>query len=39
MIVLVLILHFRTLYYEFKNKLKPEPNLPPVDSDHPNQQG
>ncbi|KIC40584.1 membrane protein [Ruegeria sp. ANG-R] len=39
LIVLILILHFRTLYFEFKNKLRPEPHVPAVDSDHPNQQG
>ncbi len=39
LIVLILLLHFRTLYYEFRNKLKPEPTAQPVDSDHPNQQG
>ncbi len=39
LIVLILLLHFRTLYYEFRNKLKPQPTAQPVDSDHPNQQG
>ncbi len=39
LIVLILLLHFRTLYFEFRNKLKPEPNIQPLDSDHPNQQG
>lgn len=39
MIVLILILHFRALYFEFRNKLRPEPNAEPVDADHPNQQG
>ncbi|MEW2915787.1 tripartite tricarboxylate transporter permease [Ruegeria sp. ANG10] len=39
LIVLILLLHLRTLYFEFRNKLKPEPTALPVDSDHPNQQG
>ncbi len=39
LILLILILHFRTLYFEFRNKLRPEPTAEPVDADHPNQQG
>ena len=39
LIVIILILHVRTLVFEFRNKLKPEPEAAPVDSDNPNQQG
>ncbi len=39
LIVLILLLHFRALYFEFRNRLKPQPTAQPVDSDHPNQQG
>lgn len=39
LIVIVLLLHFRTLYYEFRNKLRPTPDASPIDADHPNQQG
>ncbi|WP_109310908.1 tripartite tricarboxylate transporter permease [Ruegeria sp. AU67] len=39
LIVLIMILHCRTLYFEFKYKLRPEPTMQPVDSDNPNQQG
>ncbi|MEY8827169.1 tripartite tricarboxylate transporter permease [Sedimentitalea sp. XS_ASV28] len=38
LIVLVLLLHFRTLYFEFRNKLRPQPDGPPLDAEHPNQQ-
>lgn len=38
LIVLVLLLHLRTLYFEFRNKLKPEPNTNKLDAEHPNQQ-
>lgn len=39
MIIIVLVLHVRTLFYEFRNKLRPQPTEGPMDADHPNQQG
>lgn len=39
LIVLVLILHVHTLYYEFRNKLNSGTTTERVDSNHPNQQG
>lgn len=38
LIVLVILLHFRTLYFEFRNKLRPQPDQPTLDAEHPNQQ-
>ena len=39
LIVLILILHLRTLYFEYRNKQRPEPVGDPVDPNHPSQQG
>ena len=39
LIVLVVILHLRALYFEFRNKQQPEPSATPLDAKHPNQQG
>ncbi len=39
LIVLILILHLRTLYFEYRNKRRPEPVGEPVDPGHPGQQG
>jgi len=39
LILLILILHLRTLYFEYRNKQRPEPVGEPVDPNHPGQQG
>jgi len=39
LIVLILLLHLRTLYYEYHNKQRPQPVGKPVDPGHPGQQG
>ncbi len=39
LIVFVLLLHFRALYFEFRNKMRPQPDVAPLDAEHPNQQG
>ncbi|MGJ8529587.1 tripartite tricarboxylate transporter permease [Maritalea sp.] len=39
LILLIIAAHIRTLIFEQKNKIRPQPAQPPVDADHPNQQG
>ena len=39
MIILVILLHLRTLYFEFRSRIAPVADDRPHDAEHPNQQG